>query len=253
MAGAGQRFQDAGYRTIKPLLSIEGKPMVVKVVEDLPAASRVVFVVNRDHVEQFEIDKILRAHLPEAEIVVAPGLTQGQACSVQLAVPKLDLEEDVLVAACDNTHLYDQQQLDELSRPASKVDCLIWTYRQEPRVLVNPHWYGWVKTHGNTHVTSVSVKQPISNNLLEDHVVSGAFWFRSARLLNAGIDQLIANNERVNNEFYLDSVPSLLIEQACDVRVFEVEKYIGWGTPDDYEAYQQWSQYVRRGIDRAAA
>jgi hypothetical protein len=84
-------------------------------------------------------------------------------------------------------------------------------------------------------------------------VVSGTFWFRTAGLMQRGIEQLIAENIRVNNEFYLDSVPDLLVQHGRDVRVFEVEKYIGWGTPADYVDYHRWSNYVQRRIARAAA
>lgn len=245
MAGAGQRFKDVGYKLPKPLLEVDGVPMIVRVVKDLPPASRLVFVVNRDHVVENQIDTALTNHFPGARIVVAPGLTQGQACSVQLGIPELDPNEDVLVAACDNTHVFNQEAFERLTS-APDVDAVIWTYRREPRVLVNPHWYGWVGVDDENLVTQVSVKRPISDKLLNDHVVSGTFWFRSANLLNTSIDELIRSNIRVNNEFYLDSVPPLLVAQGKGVRAFEVDKYIGWGTPDDYKDYHLWSNYVRK-------
>ncbi len=218
--------------------------MIGRVVDDLPAMTRIVFVVNRDHVESFDIDQVLTRRYPVAHIVVAPGLTQGQACSVQLGIPELNDEEDVLVAACDNTHMYNADALSRLCYQ-STADAIIWTYRKEPRVLVNPHWYGWVGTDGSDRVTQVSVKRPISANLLQDHVISGAFWFRNAKVLADAVTHLIDTNTRVNNEFYLDSALGLMVQRGADVRVFEVDKYIGWGTPDDYRDYQLWSSYVR--------
>ncbi len=249
MAGAGQRFKDVGYSLPKPLLEVDGVPMIVRVVDDLPPASRLVFVVNRDHVTENRIDEALTSRFPGCHIVIAPGLTQGQACSVQLGIEKLNPAEDVLVAACDNTHVFHQAAFDRLLQLAD-VDAIIWTYRREPRVLVNPHWYGWVGVDRDNHVTQVSVKRPISDKPLQDHVVSGTFWFRSAKLLNEAIEQLIRANIRVNNEFYLDSVPPLLIAQGKGVRAFEVDKYIGWGTPDDYQDYHLWSNYVRKWSER---
>lgn len=237
MAGLGQRFRDAGYSLPKPLIPVDGEPMVVRVVRDLPAAARIVFIVHPEHVAQFAIDRVLRDKLPQAEIVVAPGLTEGQACSVRLGTHLLDPRDEVIVAACDNTHRY---QLDQLRRQTATrdVDCLIWTYRGVPRVLENPHWYGWVQTNAAGDVTNVSVKKPISANPLADHVVSGTFWFRSAEILANGIDSLVASNIRVNNEFYLDAVPNLLRDQGRRSQVFEVDEYIGWGTPADLVAYE---------------
>lgn len=245
MAGAGQRFRDAGFTLPKPLIDVDGVPMIVRVVQDLPSADRIVFVVNGDHVRDNQIDEVLLDHFPGSAIVIAPGLTEGQACSVQLGIPQLDADDDVLVAACDNTHLFNEFAHAEWTRNPS-VDALIWTYRREPRVLVNPHWYGWVAADADCRVSRVSVKKPLSTDLLNDHVVSGTFWFRSARLLNDTINGLIRSNTRVNNEFYMDSAMNVLTEAGRDVRAFEVDKYIGWGTPDDYKDYHLWSKYVRK-------
>jgi NDP-sugar pyrophosphorylase family protein len=245
MAGSGRRFSDAGYTLPKPLLPVAGVPMVVQAVRDLPPADRIVFVCHPDHVAKHAIDRVLAGYFPQCRIVVTPGLTEGQACSVRLAAPCLDLDQPVLVAACDNSHFYDRGHFDGLTQEPS-LDAVIWTYRRDPRVLVRPEWYGWVRTTAAGDVLSVSVKRPISDTLLEDHVVSGCFWFRSAGLMVDGIDRLVAANERVNNEFYLDSVPNVLISWGRRVKAFEVQKYIGWGTPDDWEDFRRWQQYFTR-------
>jgi NDP-sugar pyrophosphorylase family protein len=243
MVGLGQRFRDAGYPTPKPLLKVDGIPMIVRVVQDLPDASRLVFVINRMHISEYDIDRLLLNQFPHARLVVAESLTEGQACSVKLGLGALDDQEEVLVVACDNSHLYDHAKWNRLTTDPA-VDALIWTYRNEPRVLIEPRWYGWVAVGQDGGVTRVSVKKPLSQNPLADHVVSGSFWFRSVSLLRQGIEDLIRSGERVNNEFYLDSVPERIMQRGGQVRVFEVEKYIGWGTPQDYEDYHRWSRYI---------
>lgn len=244
MVGLGQRFKKSGYEIPKPLLPVDGRPMVARVVEDLPAADRVVVVVNHDHIAEFAIDEKVREHIPTATIVVAPGLTDGQASSVQLGLAECKTDAPVLVAACDNTHLFNQNSFETLTADPV-IDGLIWTYRGEPRVLENPNWYGWVEADAQGIVSKVSVKSPVSTQPLGDHVVSGCFWFRSANVLNEGIEELKRLDRRVNGELYLDSVPEILIAMNRQIRVFEVEKYIGWGTPHDYEDYHLWSRYVR--------
>ena len=242
MAGMGRRFQDRGYTVPKPLIPVDGVPMIARVVRDLPRATRVVCVVHPEHVRSHGIDRLLRQLIPGCTVVQAPGLTAGQACSVRLAADLLDPADSVCVAACDNTHVYDADAFRRLT--ADGPECVVWTYRHEPRVLVHPEWYGWVRVeHGR--VRSVSVKRPISETPLEDHVVSGTFWFRTARLMLEGIDRVVASGRRVNDEVYLDAVPDDLAGAGHDVRVFEVLKYIGWGTPADLDDYHLWSRYVR--------
>ena len=242
MAGAGQRFANAGYALPKPLVSIGGLPMVVRAVRDLPRAERRVFVCHPRHVAEHRIDETLSGYFPGCKVVVAPGLTAGQACSVRLACEHLDPDRPVLVAACDNTHLYDPARLASLIADHC-VDCLVWTYRRDPRVLVRPEWYGWVRIDGAQRVLEVSVKRPLSTRPLDDHVVSGCFWFRTTRLMLDGIDRLVAANTRVNGEFYMDSVPNLFLADGREVRVFEVDKHIGWGTPEDLEDYLRWQRH----------
>lgn len=246
MAGLGKRFSDAGYTVPKPLIPVSGLPMVVRVVQNLPKAKRTVFIVHPEHAANYPLAQTLTHHVPGAVVVVAPGLTEGQACSVRLAADHLDPKDDILVAACDSTQVYDDSAFEKLRRD-KKFDCLIWSYRGEPRVLVNPHWYGWVAADG-VRVTKISVKKPLSETPLNDHVVSGTFWFRSSKLMIDSIDELVRKNVRVNNEFYLDSVPTLLLEAGRGVAVFEMDKYIGWGTPDDFRDYLRWHAHFRGQI-----
>jgi NDP-sugar pyrophosphorylase family protein len=246
MAGLGRRFVDAGYSTPKPLIDVGGEPMIVRVVGDLPPASRIVFVVNIEHVRRYGIDAALRTYFPQTRVVVTNGLTAGQACTVRLAAEALDLDGEVLVAACDAAHVYDHDRFDALRRDVS-VDAIVWTYRGEPRVLASPRSYGWVRVDdrfdGRGDVTGVSCKRPISDQLLADRVLSGFFWFRSARRLMQAIDALVGSGERINNEFYLDVVPNRLIAAGARIVAFDVEKYIGWGTPEDLQDYQWWERY----------
>jgi len=60
------------------------------------------------------------------------------------------------------------------------------------------------------------------------------------------IDELVASNLRVNNEFYMDSIPNLIVDAGLKSRVFEVDKYIGWGSPEDLNDYLRWSAYFRK-------
>jgi dTDP-glucose pyrophosphorylase len=269
MAGLGQRFRDAGYALPKPLIELSGLPMVVRAVRDLPPAERMTFLVHPEHVREHAIDRRLAECFPSATVIATPGLTDGQACTVRLSSAAVTGNEEVLVAACDNTHLYDAAKFAAL-RADKAIDAIIWTYRNDPRVLVKPTAHGWVQTvksplfpeegaprvvahphpgplpEGEGVIAAVSCKRPISDTPMQDHAVSGCFWFRCAADLFQAIDELVASNERINNEFYLDQVPNFYVKQGRRVVVFEVEKYIGWGTPHDLADYQAWERYFAR-------
>ena len=243
-AGEGRRYAEAGYDVPKPLVPVAGVPMIVRAVRDLPAAERVVFVVRAEHVRNHRIDEQLDQHFPGCRIVTVEGVTEGQACTVRLAAEALQPDRPVIVAACDNTHVYDRGKLARLMADPA-VECLIWTYRGDTRVLVAPEQHGWVRVDGD-RVVEISCKRPISDSPLEDHVVSGFFSFRTAGRMIEAIDAMVEAEVRVGGEFYMDTVPNLLVAEGLDVRVFEVEKYIGWGTPRDLDNFRKWEQYFAR-------
>jgi hypothetical protein len=58
-----------------------------------------------------------------------------------------------------------------------------------------------------------------------------------------GLDANYKENIRSNNEFYVDDVLNQNIKTGLNVKVFQVENYICWGTPDDYETYSYWQRF----------
>ena len=52
MAGAGSRFQQAGYFFPKPLIDIKDKPMIQWVIESLNLNGNYIFIVQKNHYDQ---------------------------------------------------------------------------------------------------------------------------------------------------------------------------------------------------------
>ena len=130
-----------------------------------------------------------------------------------------------------------------------ETDVLVFTYRNNEAVLENPNAYGWVKVDENDNITGLSIKKAISDNPMNDHAIVATFWFKEGQIFVKAAEKMIKENERVNNEFYVDSVISHVIDLGYTAKVFEIERYIGWGTPKDYEEYQNtvkyWKEFVQ--------
>jgi dTDP-glucose pyrophosphorylase len=237
MAGAGRRFTESGYKLPKPLLPVFGRPMAVQAALSLPQAERIIFIVLLEHVERYDADKILLNHVPGCSVVAIESLSKGQAATVRYAIPFLDPWKPVTVAACDNIHLYRRSEL--CRAIASPEDsCIVWTFRRDPRVERDPSAFGWARLcQDNLTIDSVSCKRPLSEQPLNDHALSGCFTFRDGAALQRAVDGIIEGDFIVNGEFYLDHAPSALKLVGESSRVFEVERYIGWGTPAEYEGF----------------
>jgi dTDP-glucose pyrophosphorylase len=242
LAGAGKRFLDAGYVIPKPLIEVAGKPMIVRAASSLPEADLWVFACRQEHIIEAHIDKTLRENFQPAEIISVPQLTEGQASTCLLAREILSRNDILTIGACDNDMLYDAGKYVQL---LSQPDCeaIIWTFRNNPAVLQNPRMYGWVEVDPDNRAKRVSVKTPISDSPMNDHAVIGAFTFKKAGDFIQFADDMIRQNRRINNEFYADELMNLLIEGGKKVYIFEVDRYICWGTPQDLAVYNYWHGY----------
>jgi len=245
MAGAGQRFVDAGYTIPKPLIPIAGVPMVVRASRCLPKAEKWVFVCREEHVRQSALDVELRKNFPGAEVVTLEQMTEGQACTCLSATDSLRPDDVLTIGACDNSMTYDEGAYDRLANDPG-VDAFIWTFRKNPAVLQNPRMYGWVKVVAGNQVERVSCKIPLSDTPMNDHAVIGAFTFKKAAEFIRCAKSLIVQNRRINNEFYVDEAMNVAVEMGLRVRIFEVDQYICWGTPRDVDVFHYWRAYFSR-------
>lgn len=103
----------------------------------------------------------------------------------------------------------------------------------------------------DARVTRVTEKDPIS-----PHASTGTYYFRSSVQLFHLIEEAIRREETINGEFYLGPLYNRMIEQGYTVRGCEVDRFIGFGTPEDLavaEADPANAGAITRLADRAAA
>ncbi len=250
MAGLGSRFSQRGYTEPKPLIPVDGTPMVVRATMDLPKTKDYVFVCLQEMLERYDIEPALLKAYPNAHIVKIPKVTEGQACTVveglmQSALAD-ELERPLLVGACDNGMIFDEQKFFQLIADES-IDAVAFTFRGHPPSVRNPQQYGWVEVDESTQlIKRVSVKVPISDTPGNDHGVVGAFYFKKAKYLNDALGYLRAYNIRVNNEFYIDSAIGGLVALGHSVAYFDIDHYVCWGTPDELNTYNYWQTFFTK-------
>ncbi len=244
LAGAGSRFAQAGYTDPKPLIPVDGQPMIVRATSDLPPAQRWVFICRSEHLANYPLRQTLEQAYPGCTIMGVDYLTEGQASTCLLAKDYINSYDALLIGACDNGITYDQGAWQHLLQDET-VDAIIFTFRNNVTVERNPKAYGWVAVNADQTVQRVSVKVPISNDPIHDHAVVGAFWFRQGKQFVQSAEDMIKKNTRINNEFYVDECMNNAIQLGLRVKVFEIDHYICWGTPNDLQVYQYWKEYFQ--------
>jgi NDP-sugar pyrophosphorylase family protein len=235
LAGDGKRFFDAGFKTPKPLIKVDGVSMILKSAKSLPYADLWIFICRENHLKKTDLKLELNKYFPQSIILGVDNLTDGQLSTCLIARDYLKPDDKVTIGACDNGMIYNQRKYEILSK---KYDVLIWTFRNNVSVEKNPDMYGWVKTNKDSEAISVSCKKHISKTPMRDHAVAGTFSFNKANEFLKCSDLLISKNIRVNNEFYLDLVMNECIRIGLNVLAFEVDEYFCWGTPSDLKDYR---------------
>ena len=191
MAGAGSRFQAAGYTFPKPLIEVKGKPMIQLVIENLNIDAQHIFVVQKQHYEDYNLNYLLNLISPNCEIVQVDQMTQGAACTALLAKDLINDDEPLLFANSDQFLEWDSNEF-MYSMMADGVDGGILTF-----TATHPKW-SFAKLNTEGYVTEVAEKKPIS-----DIATCGVyFWRRGADFVKYA-EQMIDKDIRVNNEFYV--------------------------------------------------
>lgn len=225
MAGAGSRFEQAGYTFPKPLIEVTNKPMIQVVIENLNIEANYIYVVQKSHREKYNLDTLLNLLTPGCKIVETSGLTEGAACTALLAKeyinngnPLFFANSDQFVEWDSNEFMYKMQETD--------ADGGIVTFK-----AIHPKW-SFAKVDEKGLVTEVAEKNPISDNA----TVGYYYWKYGSDFIKYA-EQMIDKNIRVNNEFYVCPVFNQAIEDCKQIRTFNVEKMWGLGTPEDLKYY----------------
>lgn len=227
MAGEGSRFTKEGYTFPKPLIDVNGKPMIQVVVENLDFIAQYIFLVRGEHLEKYEglEDTLHRITNGMCRIVVVDSLTEGAACTALLAKEHIDNDEDLLIANSDQYIEYSAENFN-MMKGMTNVDAMVFTFE-----AVHPKW-SFVKTNSRGIVTEVAEKKPISNI-----ATCGIYWYRKGSDFIKYAEQMIEKDIRVKNEFYIAPVYNELIEDGKILTPFFVHSMWGIGTPEDLNYY----------------
>lgn len=245
MAGKGSRFIRDGYTLPKPLIPISGNPMILNVIDDIPKGTKYIFLIQKKDLKKYRIDLVIKSKIKDAIIISVDGVTQGQASTCLLAKDYLEDDEELFIASADNGLLFDYKKFANLK---NQNDCIIFTFTHDKKLISNPNSWGWCKINESNEILDISVKTPISDNPFKDHAITGNFYFKKCKEFIESAQKMIREDHRVNDEFYVDSVPLFMKEKK--ISIFDVDLYVGWGKPKDLYEYQEKEYYYKFAKDK---
>lgn len=227
MAGLGSRFKDAGYVFPKPLVEVDGKPMIQAVVESLRVNAKYTYIVQKEHYDKYNLSYLLNLITPECNIIQVEGITEGAAVTSLLAKEYINNNSPLIMANSDQIVEWNSRQF-IYDLMTNNADGGIATFKS-----THPKW-SYAKVDDNGLVTEVAEKKPISNI-----ATVGIYYWKHGSDFVKYAEQMIHKNIRTNGEFYVCPVFNEAIADNKRIFTSDIKKMWGIGTPDDLRYYME--------------
>ena len=226
MAGRGKRFNDAGYSFPKPLIDINGKPMIQLIIENLNLTAKHIFICQKEHVEKFAIYDLMNLLKPDSEIISVDKITQGAAETVLLAKDLINNDDELIIANSDQWVDWNNQHFLSFMRK-NDADGGIVSF-----ISTHPKW-SYVRINDETNlVEEIAEKRPISNI-----ATCGIYYYKHGKDFVAAAEQMMKKNIRTNNEFYVAPAFNEMILINKKIHIYPIAEMRGLGTPEDLNQF----------------
>lgn len=241
MSGFGERFRRAGYETPKPLIVVDGKPIIHHVVALFPGDHDFIFICNEDHLQNpaFRMREILEETGVRHKIHSIAPHKLGPVHAVLSARELLDPESQTIINYADFTCLWSFEEFTiAVSDPT--VDGAIPAYRG-----FHPHSggttnYAYIRETDGV-LEEIREKQPFTDDKTEEFASTGTYFFQNALTMLHYLERQVDENINVGGEFYVSSAFDLMARDKKHVIVYEIHHFMQWGTPQDLAEYEFWT------------
>ncbi|BEK34176.1 glycosyltransferase family 2 protein [Campylobacter jejuni] len=230
IAGLGSRFAKAGFDKPKPFIDVLGKPMIVRVLENLKYKdAKYILIARKEHLikEKKLVDEIKNNF--NVEFIAIDKLTEGTACTVLYARKYINNNTPLMIANSDQ--IVDINIADFINDSLNRsLDGSILTFIDKE---ANPKW-SFAKLNNNL-VVEVKEKEAIS-----EFATVGIYFFNKGKIFVESAIDMIIENDRVNNEFYTCPVYNYAIKNGVKIGIYNIDfsKMHGIGTPEDLEIFK---------------
>ncbi len=220
MAGKGTRLRPHTLTVPKPLISVAGKPIVQRLVEDLASSyngpiEEVAFITG-EFGDEAEADLIKIAESIGAKgSIYKQDVPLGIAHAILCAGPSL--KGNCIVAFADtlfraNFHFNPNE------------DGIIWTQKVE-----NPQSFGVVKIDLNNVITDF-IEKP--QNFVSNLAIVGIYYFKSGDNLKENLEYLIENDMKYKGEYQLTTALEIMKDSGLKFRTAVIDEWLDCGNKE---------------------
>jgi NDP-sugar pyrophosphorylase family protein len=230
MAGLGSRFPKDKYYLPKPLIDVNGKPMITRAIESLDIDGNYHFILREDEFTKLTKDVISKT-VKNSNFITVNKTTEGPACSVLLLKEFINNNDELVTANCDQIMEWNSNVFFHNVR---LYDGAVVTYYSD----TDKNSYVKLDRHGRA-LTFVE-KEVISNISLNGiH-----YWKQGKHFVQSAEEMIEANHRAPNGEFYISISYNYMIKVGLDVGIFHIpnEQHHAVGVPLDLERFLKYDK-----------
>ena len=224
MGGAGSRFTKENYELPKPLLVIHNKSFFYWATRSITKYINVLditFVVLKEHIEKFNIDKEIHKYFPDANIKVIPKVLNGAVLTCLVGIEDIKDDNPILFNDCD--HMFCSKDFNNYIKDENAAcDGALLTFKSD----VNK--YSYILYDKNGTIIGTKEKQVVS-----DDAICGAYYFKNANLFKTMVEEYLKKCSY--SEYYVSGVYNIMASKKMNIRKFDVDFHLPFGTPEEYE------------------
>lgn len=234
MGGAGSRFFKNGFVMPKPLIEIKGKPFLywaTRSIEKEVDVADITFVVLKQHIQEFQIDKVILNYFPNAKIeaVDFEEVKSGPVMTCLAGLKNIQDDQPILFNDCDHMFFCNSFAKDMNTGTWDYDGALLTFESDQPQ-------FSYIR-YENGKVIGTVEKKVVSN-----HAICGAYMIRNAQMFREMADEYLQNCNY--NEFFVSGIYNVMCQKGLSVKNYTVDFHVPFGTPAEYEIAKQ-SEYFK--------
>jgi NDP-sugar pyrophosphorylase family protein len=249
MTGNGSRFQNAGYKNLKPFIKVEDKPMIEWVVKMFPGDDiKIIFICRETHLNSLNnMEKILKDIRPDSNIyIIKDWQKKGPVYDVLLASKVIEDTQPVLISYCD---YYMHWDFNVFRTELAKRNCdgAVPCYSGfHPHLLPKKNLYASCKVDEKENLVEIKEKYSWEDDKTLSRHSPGAYYFKTGALMKKYCKKLIDAEDHINGEYYASLPYNYMVMDKLKIWCpVIVTHFCQWGTPEDLEDYLFWTSLIK--------
>jgi len=229
LAGTNPLFPISDFPFSKPLIEIDGKPIIQLTIENLQSIDReihFIFLVKVEDCKKYFLDQVLRILTDDqSTIIKISNDTKGAACSALLAIDEIDNDIPLIISNGDQIL---REDLNSIIDYLSTFDAGVVS-----TTSIHPRW-SFIRTEGN-EVVETAEKRPISKD-----AIAGVFYYRKGSYFVKSAMEMIKKDANYNGMYYISStINELILEnKRIGFKKIPIEKYDCFYSPEKIKEYE---------------